>query len=253
MKTSRVAPVLDLVVPQPPLSWEDSFVIDQAGRETIKESFKLPCIYSEDENKYLKAATHMMALFDDKKSLPTTKFETSSSLLSASTCTHIEDGRTITFGLSTCTVRTSMGNIVAFKVNNMSNFETFFGRGASTLGFSTLEVVNPHHSVFYLLSKSPPPFRNRDFVASFVWRKLSANQYICINHPTAHDDAPVSSNVVRAQMARTMRFTEETPGVTIIESIFRLDLMGAIPKFVADTAAIPSSFDSPVQLQRYFT
>ena len=222
MVSSRVAPHPSHDEVQP-LSWMDSFDVDRASREVIKESLKLPCIYSEVENKYLEAVTHMMSLYDDN-SLPTTKFEMSSSLLSASTSTHVKDGHTITLGLSTCTIRTSIENIVAFDLDNMSKFKTLFAKGASSLVESTLEVVNPHHSVFYLLTKVPPPFHSREFVGSYISKRLSPNQYICVNHSTTHEKAPFSHNSVRAEMVTALRLTEKAPGVTKVESIFRLDL-----------------------------
>ena len=124
MSSSRVTPLDKIPQTPPPLhltSWDEDFLFDAASRGAIKESFNLSCDSSIDETKALDIADNMLSLLDNK-TLPTTAFQTSSSILSAATCTHVEGGHTITFGLSRCVLRATSADILAFTVDNTSRF-----------------------------------------------------------------------------------------------------------------------------------
>ena len=238
-------------------SWDDDLKIDLSNRAQIVSDCVEDChsgVFSKEEEASIELARKMIdaALrLGAKKRMK--RVNTKNFLLTASTfLDESNSGMQTLYGSVKCTIRTSALNIIAFHIDNESKCKTVHDKDEHCLKWHTIEHVNKHHSVFYYLGKTPKPFRHREFVGVYIWKKIADNQYLTITHPTDHDLAPADMSFVRAENTRAYRLTEVKPGVTNVELVFLLDLKGHLPTYITENIAIPNSLASPAFQQEYF-
>ena len=215
------------VAPAPAHKWAEDGKFDKATRKTIKEQFENPGTYSPDEEKSIKQGLNIVEkLGGDATKHPKvqlTKHKTNTPLLSAFIC---HDGTVHqTYGKVECTVPASILDNVAFLFDYEANLYKY-DVNPNLLKYGVLERVNNHHSVFYYLTTPSPPFLSRDFVWSFIAKRINDNQIVCVLLPTLHDDAPIADTVVRAEFTRVYRLTSISPQITKLELFFHLDMKG---------------------------
>lgn len=172
--------------------------------------------------------------------------------------TQVEGGHggvsTALFGYASCEVRgASLDEMVAYLMDIRSNFlvkhEWNFKGVASD---KIIEVVNSHHFIYHYKTTPSPPFQARDFVSRMVWEKQSSDRYILGFHPTDHDDALPTPDVVRATSTRIFRITATRSNLIKVELVFTLDLAGSIPTYIVEHIAIPQSINAVQRVQKYF-
>ncbi|CAF1234430.1 unnamed protein product [Adineta ricciae] len=128
-------------------------------------------------------------------------------------CTN-DDGWTVCYDKSSCRVATKKSTLSAFDVIRVqSEFKdisadllydvlhdgSYRAKWDSTmLESNDICIVSPNSDIGYYSVKSPPPFKNRDFVTQRVWLDYGRNQekYI-LNHSVNHLREPPRKNFVR--------------------------------------------------------
>ena len=261
---SKIVPAAALEETSEAKEWEEDKTADRASREVIKARFVDPGPYTPYEEKCFDVALRMESNVSSSSSsggaatttlLRTAATKSRSSMLLASTA----GVNGVLHGRSVCRIRATAVDVLAFLLDNDSKIKTKYDVGSSTISQKTLEVVNGHHSVIFLLGRAIPPFQNREFVGTVLWRKEEHSDdyekkqhYFYVYVPTVHELAPLSSNCVRAEAVRAFRLVEESPGVTTCTYTFTVDMMGRFPDSFTNRVVIPSNLESPYRPHKYF-
>ena len=184
----------------------------------------------------------LIALFKADKTgkLSVKKLNTSTPLLSAAIFVDSGGGHAV-FGQLVCVVRCPAVDIISFAADNQSNFKTIHQESSVNLKAYTVDKRSNHHYIFYQSVRFPPPapFQDREFLGSFLWKKLNDSQYMCLSHPTEHTTVPRTPGVVRASLLRVILLTKLSPTSTRYESFSKLDMGGHIPTLVVEKVVAP--------------
>ena len=250
MRQSAVAKISPDPTPQPHDSWVEDAEFDKATRNAFVDSnLQNPGPYSDEVNRMIQLGLDMFSMADGGK-FNMKKFDMKSSLLKASVFHKEEEPDS--YGRVCGKVHSSISSVLAFNMDYTSKFQSTHNQSSTTIDPSLLEVVNPHHSVFYIEVKSPPPFKNRDFVWSAVWKKVSSKQCILVLLPSSHKDKPVRDDVVRAESTRIFRFSEVSPLITEYDLVQHFHLKGKVPRFITENYTLPVALRAPSTIQKYF-
>ena len=101
---------------------------------------------------------------------------------------------------------------------------------ADSIGKEYLES-NKHSRIEYVIKRSPPPFKNREFVNKFVWRiSVNEDEASMVVIPILHDGRPVTAEFVRGRMPCFFNIKRTVSNESRITLVMQLDPGGAIPK-----------------------
>ena len=233
--------------------WVEHADADKANQaDIIHEIRSDPGVYTKKEEEILATGNNMFALFDHKSlgKMKMKTVKTGTRLLSASSFADTNKG--LVFGQVSGIVRASPEDIIAFSVDTESNFNKFHNPSKTILKACTVQKVNTRHCIVYALTKMPPPFKNRELLGSFVWKKLGENEYLTVSHPTEHPAVPKTPDVVRAELLRAVRLVEISPGVTKYEMVISFDFKGNMPFFFVENEILPQALlQTPAVHQLY--
>ena len=99
-----------------------------------------------------------------------------------------------------------------------------------TINKRTIQKVNDHNMLAYLIKVIPKPLFNRDFLNRMVWQKLEegTNSYVFVATPESHDDYPENKGeLIRARYPITMMLTQLQKNETKVDYLIQLDVGGS--------------------------
>ena len=243
MSTTKVVPSA-LSDPEDQIRvWEVSADVDRCSREVIKAALlNDPAPYTADEESKISEGLRIVAKLsnDTNSEIKMTKVETGTQLQSAYMCYDNESH--ITYGKVAVTVHgASVLDVAAYISDYMSNFYEKHSPNPNKIESRILERINNHHQVWYYKGGPPPPFQPRDTVWSFIVKRLSDEQYVCVLQPTTHKDAPITSDVVRATTTRLFLITKVSENVARQELFITINMGGIIPSYITNSIIVPTA------------
>ena len=242
---SQVAPSAVLSEQDQIREWEASIDVDRSNREVIKVALLDPGPYTvEEDSNVLDGLRVVDKLSDDDshQEIKMTKYNARSPLLDASMC--FDNEHNITYGKVAVTVHgASVLDLVASLSDYMSNFYSKHSTAVNRVESRILERINNHHQVLYYKGRATGLFQDRDFVWSFIVKRLSDDQYCCVLLPTHHKDAPITSDVVRATSTRVYRLTKISENATKMELFMTINMGGIIPIFLTNSLVLPTALE----------
>ena len=232
--------------------WIEDGNIDATTRASIKSTFADPFSFSVEEKRVIEIGVNTFEEADRKATSVSKmkKFNTKTPLSTASVLISEKDHHS--YGKISCVVRAPAVDVVAYNWDFESRYFKKYLKEAHVVKYCIIERVNSHHNVLYYRGQIHPPFQDRDFVWSFVWKQLRPDQYICVLNPTTHKTMPPAFDAVRGETTRVFRITEMKPGVSKYELIFHVDLKSAMPSNVVENSVMPASMLSAANIQMYF-
>ena len=225
--------------------WESDVALDRESRQKMIADEQLldPDPYTKDEDDIIDGGLLLVKKLSGKTpEITLTKLETNTPIEDAYMCydheLHVTHGK-----VEVAVHGANVLDVCAFLSDYMSRFYVKHSPDPSMLDSRVLERVNSHHQVWYYKGRGTPPFQNRDFVWSFVVKRLTddQHQYLCVLYPTQHVDAPITSDTIRATSTRVYRLTAVSPSVTRMELFMTLDMKGFIPSYLTNSIVIPTA------------
>jgi hypothetical protein len=146
-------------------------------------------------------------------------------------------------------------DIVAYLMDANSRHQQSQQDPKVDIRFETRQVLNLHHAITFFEVKSPGSLQNRTFLNALMWKRISDTQYAWCASPIANHPSVERSDerhAVRAEVARCIRLTRISVGVTKVEYACTMDLKGRMPTWVTNRVALPALMALPYKLQTYF-
>jgi hypothetical protein len=199
--------------------FDKSLAIDGANQERLLRMIEgHDGDYSAREEEILEEGEKMLEVFAQQKSK---ELKMPSPATQAKMA--FKDGESHAYGWSKATVRASPARVLAF-VWDLERRATFYRDDLEKM----LDEDGEHGKLFYIKKKVPDPFKNRDFLSRFVWRKRGTG-YIVVSVPELSDAHPLASGVVRARYPSVMKVTRTGDGSTQLEYALQPDAGGSLP------------------------
>ena len=233
--------------------WLKDVVLDRCNQHKIKIELLDAGEYTKEEEDKIKDGLGIIEKLSDghdkHPDIILTKHNTGTPLQTAHMC--YDKKQNITFGKVTTIVHgASALDIMAYLADYDSNVKKNYQADPNLIKSCVLEHVNNHNLMVYLHRKLPYPLRSRDLVWNFIAKRLTDDQYLFVAQPSLHKDAPITSDVVRADSTRVYRITKGEENVTKLELFVTVDMKGLMPTFVTRTVILPVSLS--VGLSLYF-
>ena len=222
--------------------WKLDVERDCESRNKIIAELLDPGPYTKEDDEKVNAGLLIADKLSDGKNpeITLTKLETNTPLEEAYMCYDSE--RQVSYGKVTATISTSLLDAMAFIFDYDSQFYKHHQPHPNELeGSGVLERLNNHHKIVYYHGRLPSPFHNRDLVWSFIVKRISDDQYVCVSNPALHKDAPITSDTVRAESTRIYKLTKVERDATRLELFVTVDLKGFLPSWITNTIIIPGS------------
>lgn len=157
-------------------AWEKDAETDRCSREAIKNRIREDDgVYSDRERRAFDVGLQVEKSASSGGGRPRTAalggakaVKTKHTLLLDASI--VREGGVL-YGRVRCLIRATAVDVLARYMDGDSIVDTKYERGKNTIDKRVLEVANNHRSIFYLLTRAPPPFQNRAFVGDVLWRK----------------------------------------------------------------------------------
>ena len=186
--------------------WVDDTKIDISTRLEFEKDMGQPQIYSNEEDSIITAGVSLLAMFDSSElKLAPLKMK-SPLLLNPSILVKKNDNNV--YGSVRCLIRgATVEKAVAYLLCYNSRLADKYERNPLYVDKSIIATLNSHHSIFHYRIRAPAFFanfkvRDRDFLASFVWKQLSPTQFVVISGPPPDHQSvrppPLTSSAARA-------------------------------------------------------
>jgi hypothetical protein len=223
-------------------AWETALAHDNAARAVTKRLMNTPQSYSAQEVHAIKECSYLKTLFKFKGLMTPVNFQQFVRAMGqclAFRNTYEGD----VFGSAECFVSASCEDAASFSFDNELHYHTqvreLFAwnnheqplKSASASTRKTIAKPNDHSRIVLRRKPAPPGaiYEGREFLNLVLWKRISATKIAVFYYPAQHEDAPPSSDFVRAENYQYLSFTEIRPGVCHVQTFFHMNLNGNVP------------------------
>ena len=176
-------------------------------------------VYSTTEKEAIERCLAMCALFEHSSGRVT---QLSGSKLLTRLETKYDEGTRLLFGRAECEVRAAVRDVLAFYVNIDSRHMSVDISGDPAIArWEFLEEVNGHHMVSFLRGRAPG-VTDRTFLSSLIAKQIAEDppSFLVAVVPLASHvkiNRKDEAGAIRAEVCRSFRLIETSPGLTKLE------------------------------------
>jgi hypothetical protein len=207
--------------------------IDGASRASIVDMIERHAApYTEQENAIIDSGLAHFDRFQVEGNVEEVK---TISPLSQNELAQVKGDR-LAWGRSRITERTTPEDALAYQWDFMARHLA----KADTIEKEVLEEANEHNKIVHMVKVIPKPFRDRELVMRFVWKKLDDDTFVFVIEPTSHEKYPEGAirrgslsgltadkgERARARFPTVVKFTRAGTGLTKVDYLLQLDIGG---------------------------
>jgi len=194
--------------------------------------------YTNAENAILRQGQTLFDKFDAGK---TAKIELDSKLALAKIA--FRDGDSYAWGWSSCTVRASSEQILAW----VWDLKCRASRRTNDMEKSVEETPNGHNQLIYIKKKAPKGIDDRDFFFRVVWKKTADGFFVAASPSEGRED----NDVVRAKFPFVIKLKKKNNNETIFQTVIKPDWGGSAPRFLTNRL-LGATLSTSWEIQEYF-
>jgi hypothetical protein len=239
---------------QDTIDWIDDVMHDAKEREDRIAELESTEAFSTAENATIEKCMGAFKLFNGRDA-GTTHLKHSPTITRLET--KLEEAGRLLLGQAVAQYRADPREIVAFFLSLDSRFmKSLDAANPNLVRFESLERVNGHHTIAFG-RYSGPGVDDRTFLMSVIAKQLTEEPLsyaVAVIPIPRHDKIGLKdeARAVRAEVYRSYRLTESSPGVTTVEYSCSIDLKGFVPQIITNTISVPQQLEIVGTHQRYF-